>query len=149
MEEKNAALNERIDIAKIGRRIMAMRLANGMTRAELAEKVEKSNQTLASIEYGHKGMSLQTLCSICYALEVTPNYILGWSRYPIEGNEEYSQACEEISEMLKACSPSQMKTISTYHFHRVISGTVYPTASDNPFSFASRSAFSRSYLRRI
>lgn len=43
MEEKNAALNERIDIAKIGRRIMAMRLANGMTRAELAEKVEKSN----------------------------------------------------------------------------------------------------------
>lgn len=48
MEEKNAALNERIDIAKIGRRIMAMRLANGMTRAELAEKVEKSNQTLAS-----------------------------------------------------------------------------------------------------
>ena len=27
MEEKNAALNERIDIAKIGRRIMAMRLA--------------------------------------------------------------------------------------------------------------------------
>ena len=36
MEEKNAALNERIDIAKIGRRIMAMRLANGMTRAELA-----------------------------------------------------------------------------------------------------------------
>ena len=78
MEEKNAALNERIDIAKIGRRFMAMRLANGMTRAELAEKVEKSNQTLASIEYGHKGMSLQTLCSICDALEVTPNYILGW-----------------------------------------------------------------------
>lgn len=113
MEEKNAALNERIDIAKIGRRIMAMRLANGMTRAELAEKVEKSNQTLASIEYGHKGMSFQTLCSICDALEVTPNYILGWSRYPIEGNEEYSQTCEEISEMLKACSPSQMKTISS------------------------------------
>lgn len=36
-----------------------------------------------------------------------------------------------------------------FHFHRVISGTVYLTASDNPFSFASRSAFSRSYLRRI
>ncbi len=36
-----------------------------------------------------------------------------------------------------------------FHFHRVISGTVYPTASDSPFSFASRSAFSRSYLRRI
>lgn len=90
MEEKNAALNERIDIAKIGRRIMAMRLANGMTRAELAEKVEKSNQTLASIEYGHKGMSLQTLCSICDALEVTPNYILGWSRYPIEQRRIFS-----------------------------------------------------------
>ena len=25
----------------------------------------------------------------------------------------------------------------------------HPTASDNPFSFASRSAFSRSYFRRI
>lgn len=36
-----------------------------------------------------------------------------------------------------------------FHYHRVISGTVYPTVSDNPFSFASRSAFSRSYLRRI
>ena len=35
------------------------------------------------------------------------------------------------------------------HCLRVISGTVYPTVSDNPFSFASRSAFSRSYLRRI
>lgn len=42
-----------------------------------------------------------------------------------------------------------IKGFTTYHFHRVISGTVYPTASDNPFSFASRSAFSRSYLRRI
>ena len=73
MEEKYAALNERIDIAKIGRRIMAKRLANGMTRAEQAEKVEKSNQTLASIEYGHKGMTIQALCSICYAMEVTHN----------------------------------------------------------------------------
>ena len=39
--------------------------------------------------------------------------------------------------------------IAMFHFHRVISGTVYLTASDNPFSFVSRSAFSRSYLRRI
>lgn len=82
MEEKNAALNERIDIAKIGRRIMAMRLANGMTRAELAGESGEVKQTLASIEYGHKGMSLQTLCSICDALEVTPNYILGGAGIP-------------------------------------------------------------------
>lgn len=110
--EKTTALNREMDIAKMGRRIMAMRLANGLTRAELAEKIDKSNQTLASIEYGNKGMSLKTLHSICEALEVTPNYILGWSKYPVEGNEEYSQVCEEVTEMLKACNSSQMRTLS-------------------------------------
>lgn len=101
-----------MDIVKMGRRIMAMRLANGLTRDEPAEKIDKSNQTLASIEYGNKGMSLKTLYSICEALEVTPNYILGWSKYPVEGNEEYSQVCEVVTEMLKACNSRQMRTLS-------------------------------------
>ncbi len=104
-------MKNRIDIKKTGRRIMSMRIANGMTRAQLAEKVSKSEQTIASIEYGDKGMSLNTLCSICEALSVTPDYILGWSRYPTEKDEEYSRVCDEIAGLLRSCSYTQMRTI--------------------------------------
>lgn len=99
------------DMKKAGRRIMAMRIANGMTRAQLAEKVSRSEQTIASVEYGNKGMSIDTLCLICKALSVTPDYILGWSRYPEEKDEEYSRVCEEIAGLLKSCNYTQMRTV--------------------------------------
>ena len=67
----------------------------------------------------------------------------------------FRSLCDNYEDVLKLKSISQLRVAdmtkgkAMFHFHRVISGTVYLTASDNPFSFASRSAFSRSYLRRI
>ena len=63
---------------------------------------------------------------------------------PVRGSGNYaSDEQKEIARLKRELRDA------LFHFHRVISGTVYLTASDNPFSFASRSAFSRSYLRRI
>lgn len=111
MKETDNGIVVKIDRERTGRKITAMRMANGMTRADLAEKIGRSEQTVLAIEQGHKGMSLETLCNICNALSVTPNYILGWSRYPLESNEEYSRVCEEIAEMIRPCNANQLKTI--------------------------------------
>jgi superfamily II DNA/RNA helicase len=67
--------------------------------------------------------------------------------FRVENNEKLTR----LNQLLLTIRPESCMIFcnTMFHFHRVISGTVYPTASDSPFSFASRSAFSRSYLRRI
>ena len=67
MKEIDNAIVVKIDRERTGRRITAMRMTNGMTRAELAEKIGRSEQTVLAIEQGHKWMSLDTLCNICNA----------------------------------------------------------------------------------
>ena len=78
--------------------------------------------------------------------------------YEISENERLFRFTRSFPghEMERGCKQSGVKksefTIydtAMFHCHRVISVTVYLTASDTPFSLASRSAFSRSYLRRI
>ena len=50
-----------IDMKKMGKRIRTQREALHMTRAQLAARLGVSGKFVADIEYGDKGMSIQTL----------------------------------------------------------------------------------------
>lgn len=64
------------DKQAVGRRVALKRNAAGLTQEKLAEKIEKSVRTIADIERGAAGMSMETLFILCNALETTPNELL-------------------------------------------------------------------------
>lgn len=60
-----------------GRRLYVVRKERRLTREQLAERISVSPRFLADVEYGKTGVSLQTLTSLCRALQVTADYLLG------------------------------------------------------------------------
>ena len=62
--------------SEIGNRLLTLRLAGGLTQAELAEKAGLSTRTYADIERGDSGTRLESILRICEALNVTPNDIV-------------------------------------------------------------------------
>ena len=84
--------------------------------------------------------------------EIKASDVRRWQNQLMNSPKGYSKTYLKTINNQLTCMINYAKRfydLNMFHFHRVISGTVYPTASDSPFSFASRSAFSRSYLRRI
>lgn len=61
---------------QIGARVRAAREKLGLSREELAELLDISTLFMSYIECGQKGMSLETLVSMCRTLGVSADYIL-------------------------------------------------------------------------
>ena len=66
----------KVDYEGLGRRIRARRRALGMTQEQLAELACLSNTYVGHIERATRIPSLDTLLSICYALEISPNELM-------------------------------------------------------------------------
>lgn len=64
------------DKTEIGNRLLKARKNAGFTQSEVAEKASISERTYADIERGTKNMRVDTLCRICIALNITPDYLL-------------------------------------------------------------------------
>ncbi|MBR5485880.1 MAG: helix-turn-helix domain-containing protein [Oscillospiraceae bacterium] len=60
----------------VGERIRTLRLENGLTREQLAEKAEISDQFLYELETGKKGSSAKVLFSLATAFGVSADYLL-------------------------------------------------------------------------
>lgn len=58
-------------VAEVGLRVRVMRLARGLTQAELAERVEMSRQTVMAIEAGALSSRLVDLARCLWALDDT------------------------------------------------------------------------------
>lgn len=72
-----------MNIQQIGKNIRSMRKKLHLTQAQLAEQAHISVIHVSHIENGTVAMSLNTLLSICRALNTTPNDILlGEYLYP-------------------------------------------------------------------
>lgn len=69
-------MKNKIDNKAMGRRIRIKREALGKTRDKLAEEVDVSSKFIQDIEYGIKGMSIETLAKMSDALELSADYIL-------------------------------------------------------------------------
>ena len=65
-----------IDNKDVGRRIRIKRDNINMTRDKLAEAIDVTPKFIQDIEYGNKGMSIETLARLSEALGLTTDYIL-------------------------------------------------------------------------
>lgn len=65
-----------IDYTAMGGRIRSARQTAGLSQSELAERCALSVSFLGHIERGSRKMSLETLVSICEALNLSADYLL-------------------------------------------------------------------------
>lgn len=86
---------------EIGTRVKNMRKYQTKSREKLAEDANISVQFLADIEGGKKSMTTTVLKRLCYALNVTADYI-------VFGREE-NNSFDEINEMLRSLEKEQAK----------------------------------------
>lgn len=106
-ENREKVLNQK----EIGRRVRLRRDYFGLSREQLAEKIEVSNQFIADIEYGNRGMSLETLYKMSQVLQISADYFLAGKIYE-EEDEEAALFREEINAALDKCSKAQLKDVS-------------------------------------
>lgn len=67
-------------------RLKAARKAAGWTQKELAERSGFGQPSLSNLENGITGISLEGLQLLAKALDVSVNYLLGWSEEPHDQN---------------------------------------------------------------
>ncbi len=78
----------------LGQRIKAQRLRIGMTQDELAEKLLIPKASVSAYENDRIDIKGSRIVELATALEVTPNYLLGFS-------EEENQVLEDIVRAIK------------------------------------------------
>ena len=75
----------------LGTNIKSLRLFRGLSQRKLAEKLDKSVNTVANWEKDLSSPDLKTAKDICDVLNVTPNELLGY-----EVNQEYAEYIIEL-----------------------------------------------------
>ena len=96
----------KIDYNAIGNRIKERRLELGMSQEAVAEKAEMSTVHLGNIENAKTKLSVEMLIKLCYALDVTPDYLLVGSNRSIDENYR-----KKFSDMLTLCKKEDLGTI--------------------------------------
>ncbi len=113
-----------IDMKKMGKRIRTQREALHMTRAQLAARLGVSGKFVADIEYGDKGMSIQTLYRLTQILNLSADFILAGDRAVGDAvNPEIERVKENIMGPLSACSLEQLKCmeqIARYYVEGIV-----------------------------
>ena len=123
---KKGDLNlKEIDLKRMGRRIRNQREAIHMTRAQLAAKLGVSGKFVADIEYGDKGVSIQTLYRLTQILTLSADYILAGDKSVVgdAADPEIERIKENIMGPLSACSLEQLKCmeqISRYYVEGIV-----------------------------
>lgn len=92
------------DVHIIGNKLLAFRKQKGLTQAEVAELAEISDRTYADIERGSTNMRMETLVSICKALNITPNQIL------IDDDNSLMIEQEKLFKQLNSCKTKERET---------------------------------------
>ena len=125
---------------EIGIRVRNARERLHMSRENLAEIIGVSTLFVGYIECGQKGMSIETLTSICKALHVSADYILLGHVSAAPGDDEVEQllrdlppeylplAADAIRTLLNAISVVQSKE----------KNVVQPPAAQKPMRIAAR-----------
>jgi len=69
----------RVDYSDLGRIVALRRMQLGMTQAQLAERCNLSDSYIGCIERADRKISIEALLSLCEALSLSPNFLLGGS----------------------------------------------------------------------
>lgn len=95
-----------IDYTAIGKRISTIRKKQKLSQNQLAEKADISNNYLSHIETSRSIPSLETLMSICSALDTTPDTLLLGTQ---KNNKSYLN--DDITNILNSCTNEQKQLI--------------------------------------
>jgi len=98
-------MNLTIDYKQMGLRIGSRRRELGMKQKELAEKAGFSDNYISSIETGKSVPTIDTLVSICLALDITPDYCLLGTMRP-------NNVPQNITDNLLLCTEDSLELIS-------------------------------------
>lgn len=90
-----------MDWVAVGNRIRKQRETLGLTREQLAERIEVTPKFCADIELGAKGMSVPTLCKLSKTLFLKTDYILF--------GDNQTSLSNDIEYLLQQCSKSEYK----------------------------------------
>lgn len=93
-----------MDWVAIGGRIRRQREYLGLTREQLAEKLDITPKFCSDIELGVKGMSVPTLCRIATTLSLSTDYIL----FGKQEKKEKLSVFKALSPMVESVAPSQL-----------------------------------------
>lgn len=93
-----------MDWIAIGGRIRKQREYLGLTREQLAEKLDITPKFCSDIELGVKGMSVPTLCRIATTLSLSTDYIL----FGKQEKKEKLSVFKALSPMVESVAPSQL-----------------------------------------
>ena len=89
-------------LKRIGDRVRQARLAKKMSQAELAEVIDVSPSFVSIIESGKQGMNIRAFASICDALDISADWLLG-----IDSPASFNTDNERIAAALEGCSPAE------------------------------------------
>lgn len=95
------------DYAMVGRRIRERRKELGLTREELAERMDRAAKYCADIERGSCGMSIETLLLFCRVLRLSPNTLL----LGCASSDESDSISQQILSGLAECTEEQKLSI--------------------------------------
>lgn len=95
-----------LDYKIIGNRLKQARIDSGLTQEMLAEQLNVSVAFLSRLETGSSHVNLHRLEQICRITGVSEGYILNGV-----SEESSNYLLDEFSELLKDCSPEQLKLI--------------------------------------
>ena len=81
----------------IGERIKMQREAKGISQLELAQKSGYGSKSAISlIEAGKRDIPIDKVRKIANALEVTPQWLMGWADDPLQIKTDLELATEEL-----------------------------------------------------
>ena len=96
-----------------GTRIREARLAQGMSQVDLALKSGyKSRSSINKIEHDSRRTTLDKIKEIAAALNVTPDYLLGWEDDP-HGEIPRETKISEIEKLFQMLDPEQQRAVFT------------------------------------
>ena len=111
------------DYVLIGERIKFWRQQRSLTQEQLAEKVELTPGFISLIETGKKRASLETLLSVCRALNITTNDLLVGNQ--IIKDTDYNT---EFSELTVKFNESERRLV--FEITKAVCKTIYRNRKD-------------------
>ena len=100
-----------LDRAAMGRRIRQRREVLGMSREDLARRLDVTSKFIADLEYGDKGTSVKNLYRLKQILGLSVDYLMDGDRSDLTEEEPRRLLNENIMGSLSVCNVTQLQVM--------------------------------------
>ena len=100
-----------LDRAAMGRRIRQRREVLGISREDLARRLDVTSKFIADLEYGDKGTSVKNLYRLKQILGLSVDYLMDGDRSDLTEEEPRRLLNENIMGSLSVCNVKQLQVM--------------------------------------